>query len=650
MILILILFLQIYPLRISTCNLHGGDTTSGLTMLLQHVRFKQYAKISSNLVCSSVYSLVSHGQSSQQTSATEMWLEVGGFSLGPIYIDAATSQLKRDAGILQEKFLKVHDKKKRLWFLWGSDTPTGHALEGKCGCVGGCTFFGNNKNGMSFFVMSNYMDEAFVTAKYHISSDSSLGFGESILHKGHFVFEIPETVNVFYPGYSPTQSENSFNVTDVSHQHSAHKTQDSTSKSSDVAAQLISRGQSALSESFLNDKFCPFHQNRVNCETKDQNCDFSTYIRENKHSQMRNIKRQFSSPTHMSMPSSSSILSSFQMSMAQSAPITCKHERKVLMKSDELKNTLDSSAGYPSHVKEGSVSPGLSQNRYSSRASLNTCVNGRGESNGSRHSLASITARNYSPRSIRRAASTESTHSTESYFSADEDAVSSVDTTDTTTSEEVQIEEEKHHTVIKNGLNSFDRRVSATRRSLHDIQETPSQISSESDIHVTVLQRTPSCGHPDPSDSNSVSSTSFLSAVSSQEDIALVDLHNQMDKPIIESPLLMSCYMAHMTQLQCHYWFQHPPLPHLVRQAKDTQTETAKDFSSAQLDSSWKPKFLPLTEGFTSIHMIEKSKIPYYRQKFGHFQKSASNHCNEEFHPGSSVQEFKKGDFFHICK
>lgn len=635
------LFIQIFPVRVSTCNLHGGDTTSGLSMLVQHVQFKQFAKITTNLICSSAYSLVSHGQCSQQGS-NEMWLEVGGFGFGPICVDAATSQLKKDAGVLQENFLKIHDNKfKKLWFLWGNDSSSSYSLEGKCGCIGGCTFFGTSKNGASFFSVNNPLEDGFVNAKYHLSSGSALGFGESLLHKGHFVFEIPEILNAFCAGYSPTHSEVSFNTTEISCQHSINKTHDSTSKSSDTS-QFIGRGQSAFSESFLIDKASSFHQNKS--EPKDcPNSDLNTYssLRETKHNQMRKIKRQYSSPTHMSMPSSSSILSSYQISMAQSVPISSKHDRILLMKSDELKNAFEGGANF---VKEGSVSPGLSQNRNNSRASLNACVNSR-EGNGSRHSLANIAARNYSPRSIRRAASTESTHSTESFFSADEDAMSSIETTDTTNSDEVHIEEDKHPPLIKNGFNSFDRRVSSTRRSLHDIQETPSQISSESDLHVTVVQQTPSCAHHDPSDSNSVSSTSFLSAVSSQEDIALVDLHNQMDKPIIESPLLMSCYMAHMTQLQCHYWFQHPPLPHLIHQQNDQQSET-KEFSSSRAHSSWKPKFTPLTEGFTSIHMIDKTKMPYYRQKLVH-QKATSTLPNEEFQPGSLQQEIKKGNIFY---
>jgi hypothetical protein len=53
----------------------------------------------------------------------------------------------------------------------------------------------------------------------------------------------------------------------------------------------------------------------------------------------------------------------------------------------------------------------------------------------------------------------------------------------------------------------------------------------------------------DSSDSQSVSSTSFISAVSSQEDMTLVNLHMQVNKPIVDSPLLMSSYVSHLTQV-----------------------------------------------------------------------------------------------------
>jgi hypothetical protein len=56
----------------------------------------------------------------------------------------------------------------------------------------------------------------------------------------------------------------------------------------------------------------------------------------------------------------------------------------------------------------------------------------------------------------------------------------------------------------------------------------------------------------DSSDTHSVSSTSFISAVSSQEDIALVNLHMQINKPITDSPLLMSSYVNQLSQVNTY--------------------------------------------------------------------------------------------------
>ncbi|RWS23597.1 uncharacterized protein B4U80_01572 [Leptotrombidium deliense] len=58
-------------------------------------------------------------------------------------------------------------------------------------------------------------------------------------------------------------------------------------------------------------------------------------------------------------------------------------------------------------------------------------------------------------------------------------------------------------------------------------------------------------------DTQSISSSSFVSALSSQEDLdlgALVDLRNQMEKPIVDSQLLMSCYSNHLSRFKCKNW------------------------------------------------------------------------------------------------
>lgn len=79
-----------------------------------------------------------------------LWLEVGVINFGPLIVESAISS---DANVqnlhnTQQKFLKIHDERnKKLWFLW----PELNKTAGKCGCMGGCAFFGSNKNGTRFF-------------------------------------------------------------------------------------------------------------------------------------------------------------------------------------------------------------------------------------------------------------------------------------------------------------------------------------------------------------------------------------------------------------------------------------------------------------------------------------------------------------------
>lgn len=65
-------------------------------------------------------------------------------------------------------------------------------------------------------------------------------------------------------------------------------------------------------------------------------------------------------------------------------------------------------------------------------------------------------------------------------------------------------------------------------------------------VHFTCFQNN---YEMDSSDSKSASSSSFISALSSQEDITLVNLHMQGNKPIIDSPLLMASYVTHLAQV-----------------------------------------------------------------------------------------------------
>jgi hypothetical protein len=63
--------------------------------------------------------------------------------------------------------------------------------------------------------------------------------------------------------------------------------------------------------------------------------------------------------------------------------------------------------------------------------------------------------------------------------------------------------------------------------------------------------------------SHAASSNSFISAMSEHEELCLINLHMQVNKPITESPLLMASYISHLTQLRCSFWNEALPVwPH----------------------------------------------------------------------------------------
>ena len=92
-----------------------------------------------------------------------------------------------------------------------------------------------------------------------------------------------------------------------------------------------------------------------------------------------------------------------------------------------------------------------------------------------------------------------------------------------------------------------------------------------------------------------------------QDDVAdvpsandLVDLHSQLNQPITRSPVLMSCYKAHMTKLQCAHWAAHPP------RRRGFSEEVKTDYADPVLHASWIPHFAYMKEGFTPALMVDK--------------------------------------------
>ena len=96
---------------------------------------------------------------------------------------------------MQDDFLKLHDfKTGRLWFLWpGDGVKVSTSVMGKCGCLGGCVFFGNNRNGIGFFHPKKFRDVT-PTAVCKVSPEGmDPGFGQSLLHKNKLIFDIGDS-------------------------------------------------------------------------------------------------------------------------------------------------------------------------------------------------------------------------------------------------------------------------------------------------------------------------------------------------------------------------------------------------------------------------------------------------------------------------
>ena len=178
--------LQACPVRLATCNLHGQQTNQGVTAIVNSVQLHQY--ISSNTK--------TNRQDSTAVHHPDVWLETGSVKVGPIYLEGAfASHGIRNSNfqINQHCFLQKHDRRtKKLWFLWPQAiTKIPASLQGKCGCVGGCNFFGCNESGPTFFKPSraellSRVNVALLSLKQRCENP---GYGQSILHEDFLLLD-----------------------------------------------------------------------------------------------------------------------------------------------------------------------------------------------------------------------------------------------------------------------------------------------------------------------------------------------------------------------------------------------------------------------------------------------------------------------------
>ena len=156
--------------------------------------------------------------------------------------------------------------------------------------------------------------------------------------------------------------------------------------------------------------------------------------------------------------------------------------------------------------------------------------------------------------------------------------------------------------------------------------KTPSPFSSEEDIHQNTQEEVE---EEDELSSPPTGPASFI------------DLHGQINQPITKSPLLMSCYMTHMTQLQCSHWTATPPQPHGKKSMDPDATLTPGQSLFGGEFTSGIPQYSYTKEGFTPNLMVNKKepKTPPGFHSPGPLPESGARH----FFPDADADDFSPG-------
>ncbi|XP_036372850.1 transmembrane protein KIAA1109 homolog isoform X4 [Megalops cyprinoides] len=175
-------------IRLANCNLHNQAVGEGVSAVVQDVQVRQYIEHQDG------------GRLGLQPAVLRrsFWLEAGSVNFALITADvalAADHPAKHEA---QRQFLELHDARtKRLWFLWPEDVLRNKRSRNKCGCLGGCRFFGGTNTGLDFFRLEEITPSS-SSAFSSSSAESDMCYGQSLLQPGEWIItkEPPKLADV----------------------------------------------------------------------------------------------------------------------------------------------------------------------------------------------------------------------------------------------------------------------------------------------------------------------------------------------------------------------------------------------------------------------------------------------------------------------
>ncbi|EPY84138.1 hypothetical protein CB1_000502006 [Camelus ferus] len=191
---------QMGAIRVANCNLHNQSVGEGISAAIQDFQVRQYIEQLNN----------SRVGLQPAVLRRAYWLEAGSANLGLITVDIALAADHHSKHEAQRQFLETHDTRtKRLWFLWPDDTLKNKRCRNKCGCLGGCRFFGGTVTGLDFFKLEELTPSS-SSAFSSTSAESDMYYGQSLLQPGEWIItkEVPKIVDGNVNGMKRKEWEN----------------------------------------------------------------------------------------------------------------------------------------------------------------------------------------------------------------------------------------------------------------------------------------------------------------------------------------------------------------------------------------------------------------------------------------------------------
>ncbi|XP_036981123.1 transmembrane protein KIAA1109 homolog isoform X1 [Acanthopagrus latus] len=583
-------------IRVANCNLHNQAVGEGISAVVQDVNIRQYIEQHSEAIR---LQPSGQGQGLGQPLGLgqppllrrSVWLEAGSVNLNLITADIALATDHPAKCEVQRQFLELHDAQtKRLWFLWPEEASIRNKRSrNRCGCLGGCRFFGGTNMGLDFFKLEELTPSS-SSAFSSSSTESNMSYGQSLLQPGEWIItkEIPKVdgrvVGLKTDTHSPclppelperrAQQHLSLQVPQRSHSSASSSEENSSSS----AALPLLAGERDTPSPSTEERMCPMN-GKSPADTQGEVPELSPVS-----------------------PNSSQDRSSVR------SPLCSPLKRQSSVHSGRLGSTKSLSAAVFTDKPPPVLSGGVQFSSEVSRSDENVLDSPRQRrSYGSFPFTPSADSNTF--HQYRSADSSMSVADSEAYFSAAEEfePISSAD----------------------EGPGTYPGRKKKRRQQMQQPQQPPYHMEnySRSSIYHSVegpltyvlngeliteprpLLPTlpPLPPHPLPSHT---SQASFVSALAMEEESSVEVEKTAEPGPVTRQPHVMACYQSYLAQYQVSNWSVKQPTNKRTSKSSlhrplDLDTPTSEE-SSASFDQLSVPSFKVIKQGLSASSLLDR--------------------------------------------